>query len=192
MSEINFKRLLEPFPIKDIEWRIAQSGIIARGASKGKPWAKVLAYITARAAQERLDDVFGVMGWQTEYKINEYREYDKEKDAWITRTGVVCVLSVQGDNGDWIQKSDGAQCTDFEPFKGGISDAFKRVCASGLGIGRYLYNLSEFYAMCQWDKNDGYKYAKVYDKEEKKYIPFWWDVSEDALPEWAIPERKVL
>lgn len=82
-------------------------------------------YVQARAIQNRLDEVFGFDGWKTEYKeING---------------GFICALSVRV-NGEWITKEDGADRTDYEAIKGGISNSFKRVAASGFGIGRYLYD----------------------------------------------------
>ena len=39
-----------------------------------------------------------------------------------------------------MEKTDGAENTDYEPVKGGLSDAMKRA-ASQWGIGRYLYKL---------------------------------------------------
>ena len=175
MKAEKLKRLLDPFPAHDIEWRVASAGKTNRGL-----WVKVLAYITARAGQERLDEVFGQLGWQTEYRFGTYHDGDKLKE------GVICRLGVQ-DGTWWVWKEDGAQCTDFEPWKGGISDAFKRVCASGLGIGRYLYFLSETFAMCSEDKKAGYRYGKTYDRKSKEWISFWWDVPSEALPEWALP-----
>lgn len=45
--------------------------------------------------------------------------------------GFLCSLSL---------RVDGAQITDYESIKGGISSAFKRVASSGFAIGRYLYD----------------------------------------------------
>ena len=47
--------LQAPFPLADVQWRIQRSGTTGRG----NPYALVLAYIDARAVQERLDLVFG-------------------------------------------------------------------------------------------------------------------------------------
>ena len=60
--------LQAPFPASDIEWRAQQAGVSANG----KPWARVLAYVTNRAIQSRLDEVFGVDGWQN--LIREWRD----------------------------------------------------------------------------------------------------------------------
>lgn len=96
-------------------------------------------YVQARAIQNRLDEVFGFDGWKTEYKeING---------------GFICALSVRI-NGEWITKEDGAEKTEYEAIKGGISNAFKRVAASGFGIGRYLYQgTKEWYPIEQKGKS---------------------------------------
>ena len=109
----------KPFQVSEIHWRIGRK-------SKAGDTATALAYINARDAMKRLDDVVGINGWQDAYEE--------------TRTGrVICSLSVRIDN-EWIAKSDGAGGTNIEGDKGGISDAFKRAAVK-FGIGRYLYYL---------------------------------------------------
>lgn len=158
------KKLQAPFPPEDIEWRVQSCGI-----SNNKPWALVLAYVQARAIQRRLDDVFGWDGWADEYRA--------------VGNNMICRLGVKSDNG-WIHKENGASETDIEAFKGGISGAFKRVAASGFGIGRYLYSLTEAYAECSLQKpNDmtGWEKAKTKDK-----TVVYWKIPQ--LPAWALPE----
>ncbi|RHG37958.1 hypothetical protein DW261_02560 [Fusobacterium varium] len=111
-------KLQEPFEESEIEFRVG-----ATNSDKTKGMA--LAYVQARAIQNRLDNLFGVDGWSVSYKE-------------IT-AGFICSLSVKI-NDKWITKEDGAAITEFESVKGGISSAFKRVASSGFGIGRYLYN----------------------------------------------------
>lgn len=173
---MDLMRLREPFPVDEIEWRVARCGI----SKKGVPWCMVLAYITARAAQERLDEIFGALNWQTEYRPGEY------VDNGSVKTGIICKLSVF-DGGGWISKEDGAQCTDFEPWKGGISDAFKRVCASGYGIGRYLYYLDTTFAMADIERKPGYKDAGFKDASGQYKKIYWYVDTENILPDWAKP-----
>lgn len=111
-------KLQEPFEDSEIEFRVG-----ATNSDKTKGMA--LAYVQARAIQNRLDNLFGVDEWSVSYKE-------------IT-AGFICSLSVKI-NDKWITKEDGAPTTEFESVKGGISSAFKRVASSGFGIGRYLYN----------------------------------------------------
>lgn len=135
-------KLAEPFAPADVEWRIGQSGSNAKGI-----WAKCLAYITNRAIMERLDTVCGPQNWK-----NEYRE-------WQTGTpGVLCGISIRVDN-EWVTKWDGAEQTDVEAMKGGLSAAMKRAGVQW-GIGRYLYDLPEGWAVIS---DSGKNYGKLKD-----------------------------
>ena len=158
------KRLQEPFPAKDIEWRVQQSG-----GRDGNMWAIVLAYVTNRAIQNRLDDIFGADNWR-----NEYREWSDG--------AVICGLSIRI-GGEWITKWDGADKTDIEPTKGGLSDSMKRAAVQW-GIGRYLYNLEANFAEgSQYrPQGDGWKSAKTKDGK------FYWRPPQ--LPDWALPEAE--
>ena len=115
-----FDRLKAPFSPEDIEFRV---GSTTRDKSKGL----ALAYVTSRAIMDRLDSVVGPTEWQNEVKICD--------------DGVVATLTIRV-GGEWIMRQDGAQFTNIEAFKGGISDALKRVAVL-YGIGRYLYSLPQ-------------------------------------------------
>lgn len=163
--------LRDPFPATDIQWMPQQVG-----AGKNGPWALVTAYVDARALQERLDKVFGVLGWTDKYDV-------------VPGQGVLCTLRVDW-NGEWVSKSNGAPETKIEGFKGGISTAFKRVCASGLGIGRYLYHLDACFTDCQWEKPKGSRSQNKADgwheaKLENKGRELYWKTPN--LPQWALP-----
>jgi hypothetical protein len=161
------KELQKPFPAEEIEFRVQSCGI-----SNDKPWAMVLAYVQARAIQRRLDDVFGWDGW-----TDEYRSQDNN---------MICRLGVRTEHG-WIYKENGASETQVEAFKGGISASFKRVAASGYGIGRYLYNLTESFAECQTDKPrnmSGWNKARTKDGKT-----IYWKTP--ILPSWALPQLTV-
>ena len=116
-----------PFPEDDIEWRIQQQGL-----SKGLPWALVLAYVTNRAIMDRLDDVVGPENW-----TNDFTE--------SPNGGVLCTLGIRVDKGVWVYKTDGADNTEIERVKGGLSNAMKRAGVQW-GIGRYLYKLPTTFA----------------------------------------------
>lgn len=116
---MNLKEQLEkPFLDDELEFRV---GAINSDKTKGL----ALAYIQARAIQNRLDEVVGIENWRVSYKeING---------------GFLAKLELKINN-EWIAKEDGANVTDYEAIKGGISSAFKRA-ASVWGIGRYLYEI---------------------------------------------------
>ncbi len=156
-------KLQAPFPPDQIEWRAQSCGV-----SNGAPWVMVLAYIQARAIQNRLDEVFGWNNW-----FDEYRQLG---------TDVLCKLTVNFD-GQMVWKENGASNTDIEAFKGGISGAFKRVAASGYGIGRYFYNLTEGFAECTLIKQKGPEWHTAKTKDKKDTI-YW---KEPTLPAWALP-----
>ncbi|MDF2857844.1 MAG: ddrA [Neobacillus sp.] len=115
------EQLKNPFPPDDIEWRV---GSTTSDKSKGL----ALAYITNRAIQNRLDEVFGVFGWRNEFK--EWKGVSQ-----------LCGISVKFE-GEWITKWDGADDSATEAVKGGLSDSMKRA-AYQWGIGRYLYKLPQ-------------------------------------------------
>lgn len=126
MSEI-FAQLATPFAPNELDWRVARSGM-----TNGKPWAQVLVYIDARAARARLNTVVGPENWKVEYSHGP-------------ANGVIATLSLRI-GGEWIAKQDGADVTDIEPVKGGLSGAFKRACAVW-GIGEYLYDVGDSWAV---------------------------------------------
>ena len=122
-----FTRLATPFHPEDIEWR-------AGATNSDKTKALALAYITSRAVMDRLDEVVGPQNWRDEYKPGP--------DG-----GVICGLSLRIQD-EWICKWDGADNTEFEAIKGGLSDAFKRA-GYKWGIGRYLYKLENVWVPCE-------------------------------------------
>ena len=146
-----FARLRTPFHPSDLEWR-------AGATNSEKTRALALAYITSRAVMDRLDEVVGPQNWRDEYKPGP--------DG-----GVICGLSLRIE-GEWITKWDGAENTEFEAIKGGLSDAFKRA-GYKWGIGRYLYRLESAWVPCELHgKNVVLK-------------------STPALPDWALPNEWV-
>jgi hypothetical protein len=103
--------------------------------------ALALAYVDARAIQDRLDDVLGVAGWQDEYEC-------------LPDGSVVCRLRLRlGD--EWITKMDvggqSEQPDEGDRRKAAFSDALKRAAVK-FGIGRYLYRLPS-----QWVDYDARK-----------------------------------
>jgi len=170
-SKAAMEALQRPFPAEDIEWRVSRCGI---KKETGKPWALVLAYITARAVHDRMDEVFGLGGWK-----NEFREFSTG-----TTAGIICRLWFRDpESEDWCWKENGAAETDIESFKGGLSSSEKRAFAE-LGGGRYLYRLTENFAETSLQKSHTTPhYAKTKDGQV-----FYWGPPE--LPAWALPSGK--
>jgi len=124
MNASDLHRLATPFNPSDIEWK---PGATTRDKSKGL----AMAYLDSRAVQQRFDDVCGPADWR-----NEFREGPSG--------GVLCGISVRIDREDgtaeWVTKWDGADNSQVEAVKGGLSGAMKRAAVQW-GVGRYLYEI---------------------------------------------------
>jgi hypothetical protein len=126
-----------PFDPQDVDFR-----------PQGKPrdgQGKVVAYVDARAVQERFDEVFGPLGWS------------------FTWEPLVITSTIQVVRGtitvDGVAKSDVGDAGDTEPSKSAVSDAIKRAAVMW-GVGRYLYSLGNFYVKARevgnsWVPADG-------------------------------------
>lgn len=167
VSRRQLEQLRAPFALQDIEWRVQQAG-----EKNGKVWAKVIPYLNVRAVQDRLDDVCGPELWRNAFHAGP-------------AGGVLCGLSIfceiadadGAQRADWITKWDGAENTDVEKVKGGLSSATKRA-GTQWGIGRYMRDLGAAFAKV----HEGGRFsAKL--KEGKWYK---WDPPD--LPEWAQPK----
>ena len=164
-----WEALKKPFAESDVEWRVCRSGI-----TKDRPWVLCLCYVTNRAIMDRLDEVVGPQNWKNEF-------------TQAPEGGILCGISIRIDsnglNEEWITKWDGADNTDIEATKGGLSGAMKRAAVQW-GIGRYLYNLEENFATIE---SDGKYKAGIKDKTSGVYQNIRWSPPE--LPEWAIPSK---
>ncbi|GCL71764.1 hypothetical protein PN4B1_16690 [Paenibacillus naphthalenovorans] len=156
------KKLQAPFSPEDIEWRVGAT-------NKEKTKGIALAYVTNRAIMNRLDEVVGPFNWQ-----NKFREWKNNSQ--------ICAISIKfGD--EWITKEDGADDSNEEAVKGGLSDAMKRA-GYQWGIGRYLYNLENQWVPIEpmgksyrlsreprlpaWALPEGYSYEKLDAKQTEK------------------------
>lgn len=159
------KLLQEPFESGDLEWRVQMCGV-----SGSRPWVAVVAYVTNRAIQKRLDDVFGFDGWQNQYAPSPCGK------------GFLCGISIRTDVGDWVTKWDGSENTEIEPLKGGLSGSMKRAAVQ-LGIGRYLYQIETKFAQCELA--DSKRDCKDNHSKTKDGQHINWRNPE--LPDWALP-----
>ena len=120
------EELARPFAPEDLEWRIQVT-------SKDKTSGLAIPYVTNRAIQDRLDEVVGPENWYNDYKP---WHGNGKKDAQI------CGISIYFEDKGFITKWDGAEDSDIEPIKGGLSDSMKR-SAVQWGIGRVLYKMTK-------------------------------------------------
>ena len=159
---MDLSKLKEPFPAEDIEWRLQSCD----KSKNGSVYAICLAYVTNRAICNRLDEVVGPENWKNEFITGP-------------NGGILCGLSIKVD-GEWITKFDGAENTNIEPVKGGLSGAMKRSASTGWGIGRYLYYLDEGFAKILPENSKEGLYGKTKDGTKFKWLP-------PELPDWALP-----
>ena len=117
------RELAQPFSPEDLDWRVQVT-------NKEKTKGMAVPYVTSRAIQDRLDNVVGAENWR-----NEFRVWQESGDAHAQLCGLSLYLE---ERGEWVTKWDGAENTDIESVKGGLSDAMKRAAVQW-GIGRILY-----------------------------------------------------
>jgi len=162
----DLSKLAEPFEDADIEWRPSHAGRGGKGI-----FCLVVAYITNRAIQERLDKVCGVEGWRNEEPRMIEISSMNNKGEVRTRAAFVCGISIKI-NDEWITKWDVSEPTNIEPAKGGFSGAMKRA-GSQWGIGRYLYHLDAVFADTSEENQTG---SRLWNKASKTNdLPaFWW------------------
>lgn len=161
--------LYEPFHHDDLEWRIAQ----ASKSRDGQIRATCFAYVSARAIQDRLDSVVGPENWVASYYF--------VPGGTDIKGGVMCKLSIRVGN-EWICKEDGADQTDREQFKGGLSSAFKRAAVL-FGMGRYLYRLDTGWVVIVDAQTRGRRFDKTKEGDSFFWLP-------PELPEWALPKER--
>lgn len=173
------------FPADDLEWK---PQIVRNGQ------ALALAYVTSRALMDRLDSVAGPAGWKNEFKPAPNDPHGKS---------VLCGISVrvvydEGGEAEWVTKWDGAENTDIEPVKGGLTGSFKRAAVQW-GIGRYLYFLPEQWVPCDVYKGrDGKERFKKFSKRPSvpsEFLPPDYAARIDAMRRFVLansdPKRAV-
>ena len=116
MNEMIEQKLRAPFPSKDVEWRI-------QSVDKDKLRGLAVPYIDSRAVQNRLDEVFGIYGWQNTFSP----WHTRKKGASGQIESQICGISVYDKNTRRMDNKMG-RCGRYniEPIKGGLSDSFKR------------------------------------------------------------------
>ena len=119
------QELAQPFAPEDLEWRIS---VTTQDKTKGM----AVPYVTSRAIQDRLDGVLGSENWR-----NEYQPWHSGGKKGAQICGISLYLE---ERSEWVTKWDGAEDTDIESVKGGLSDSMKRAAVQW-GVGRVLYKI---------------------------------------------------
>jgi hypothetical protein len=174
-----FAMLSAPFADSDLEWRLQWTDL-------EKKKGTAVPYVTNRAIQNRLDSVVGVDGWK-----NEYLPWhgDGKKSSQL------CGISVWiAERGEWLTKYDGAEDSDIESVKGGLSDSMKRAAVQW-GIGRYLYSMSTEFVKLDTqgktpkiDKDEYAKLNKAHQEVIAKMFPS--GKAKDTPSESAVPAKQ--
>lgn len=161
---MNIKDLKKPFPVSALKWRIGNK-------NKENTKANMLVYVDARMIQDRLDEIVGPENWQ--FETRSMNSMDKRGTTWtiVGRLGIRI-------NDQWIWKEDGAENSDIEAAKGGISDALKRAAVQW-GIGRYLYNASDYSTWADIKNND----FKIYEDNKNLLDNVSWRLTLRAYDE---------
>ena len=138
------EELARPFAPEDLEWRIQVT-------TKDKTSGLAIPYVTNRAIQDRLDEVVGPENWYNDYKP---WHGNGKKDAQI------CGISIYFEDKGFITKWDGAEDSDIEPIKGGLSDSMKRAAVQW-GIGRVLYKMTKPRIWNYWTSCISFSHLRV-------------------------------
>jgi len=165
------KQLQKPFEEADIQWRVQQAGVSA----KGNPYVMAIPYVSNRAIQKRLDDIFGPLGWENAYKPTPDGK------------GYLCGITIHNDDKS-VTKWDGGEYTNIEALKGALSDSMKRAAVQ-LGIGRYLYDLEMKFANCEIvsSQRDAENCHTHFPDKKNKSIRVFISWKNPPLPTWAVP-----
>ena len=185
---IDFDALTAFFPPHLIQWRYQR-----RGQQQGT--AYFVPFIDSRTIMGRLDRVCGPENWKVEYtqvdargieiplpesiwkeEIAKERQENqnknrRDKPILTTRGGFLCTLFIRHE-GEWIGKTDGADTTDIEPFKGSLTQGIRRAAVMW-GISRYVHAIQGQYLAFQY----------VNGKPTPTQTP--------VIPQWAIPPEPV-
>ena len=151
----------KPFPVSDVSWKIQRT---ARDKQRGL----AVPYLDARAISDRLDSVVGQSNWRDKYELwhsytDSIKQQGKETEKLVNSQ--LCTIYIYDEEKEeWIGKTDGAENTDFEAVKGGLSDAFKRAAVKW-NIGRYMYSFEAVWV----DLEDEYG-KQVIAKHEKQRL----------------------
>lgn len=147
--------LAMPFAPADLEWRLQRTFV-----SGGDTMGVAVPYVTNRAIQSRLDEVVGLNNWH-----NDYQPWHGTGQ----KNSQICGISIFFEDRGWITKWDGAEDTDIEPIKGGLSDSMKRAAVQW-GIGRVLYNMDVVFVDVEQRGKSWVIAKKEQSKLDKAYL----------------------
>ena len=130
--------------------KLTKDEIECRVAQVSQKGCTLLLYKTARVDRSILDEEFGAMSWQNDFKVIDGKMYGG--------------IGIKHD-GEWIWKWDCGTESNTEAEKGQASDCFKRA-GFKWGIGIELYSAPFIFIEMETQKNDKGKWELV-DKYAK-------------------------
>jgi len=130
--------------------------------TRSAPWKGMAAfYIDNRAVQQRLDDT---CVWKNEY-------IEDPRSAKSILCGITILVETFPGHFEWISRWDGADNTDIEATKGGLSGSMRRAAVQW-GIGRYLYDVPGQWCEMKDPSGSGKpKYFKAEPRMPAKFLP---------------------
>lgn len=137
MEQEKLDQLKAPIDKEHLSVRVIQ-------VMKNRKWERLAFYADNRAVMSRLDDAVGVANWKNKFKHGP--------DG-----GVICGISIYI-GGEWVTKWDGAENTDIEKVKGGLSNSMRRAAVQW-GIGRDIYSLPSIFL--EHDPNTYYSFTEA-------------------------------
>lgn len=185
--------LQKPFTPDEMSWRVQRKWSSSNGA-----YAHLLAYVDSRAIFDRLDDVMSPENWRntkkvvsllkeeivTEYKNGKNVEVVDATGKPVTRTvrveGMIDVLELRNDEGEWIRREDGAEPRDVHSFKSACSDSIKRAAVLW-GIGRYLYCIKNVIVKMTPEKPEG-KQGEDFEFVRHKNENWYYEIPKTITP----------
>lgn len=168
----------QPFPYSDVHWRMQYVD-----TTKSEGFA--VPYLDARAVEDRLDRVIGQDNWNDSYETwHTYTETVTERDRTTVKEirSQLCTIYVYNEErGEWLGKTDGAENTDIESIKGGLSDSFKRAAVKW-NVGRYMYKMDSVWVKAE---KRGKSYV-VADSEKERLKAEYMKVVKNVFGEKAV------
>jgi len=178
MNEKEISAVLHrPFTGGELEWKIQTAG-----NTNGRIWARIVPYVTARGISDRLNEAFGPFGYSISTEPIQLGQHAGLKCQ------IYAVMEIEPRRGKKdtegntelvfhrVYREDVCEITDIEAMKGAASGALKRAAVL-FGIGRYLYDAPEFYALIA----DGCPNRGSFkDKTTNQYVSFKWDLPNEV------------
>lgn len=165
------RELAKPFAPEDLEWRLQRTVEI-----KGDMVGIAVPYVTNRAIQNRLDSVVGPENWYNDFKpwhrftMKVKSDYDPKQSVDKEVISQLCGIAIYfEERKEWVMKWDGAENSDIEPAKGGLSDSMKRA-AGQWGIGRVLYNMDSVFVDVEKRGRSWFIKKSARSKLDKAYL----------------------